>query len=204
MITQEQLFIPIAEYIPAYHMYLINGIVVPSVTQVVSWVVHKDYSDVPAKVLEAKADYGNRVHHWVETYCLENLELAQTNTVKLSTDQFKELAERECIDIESVEQIVTYSNKYAGTYDMYGWKGNERALFDIKTTAVYDAEYLEWQLGMYKMALESIGHDVDKCYCIWMPKGKRVQLLEVKPRGAFEVLDALDKYNESLLEDLPF
>ena len=58
---------------------------------------------------------------------------------------------------------------------------------------------------MSQLALEvHIGPDIDKCYCIWMPKGKRVQLLEVNPRGAFEILDALDKYNESLLEDLPF
>ena len=191
-------------FVPEVHLYLAGGMVVPSVTQVTSWVVQKDYSEVPAGILNAKADYGNRIHEWIETYSLTREVLDQSELMKITTDQWILAEEENHIDIESCEHIISYRDRYAGTYDMLGYMNGWRTLFDIKTTAKYDEEYLSIQLGMYKLALEEAGDKIDKCICIWCPKGKLLQLLEVDVKSAEEINKLIDKYEASLLEDLPF
>lgn len=200
----EQNTLPLIEFFPSLHMYTLNGIVIPSVTQVVSWVVRKDYSEVPASVLKEKADYGNRIHRWVEEYAKNGIISPQTETMEISTAQLEDLFEENGVIIERTEEIVHYGERYAGTYDMYGYVDTKQALIDIKTTAEYDGEYLGWQLGMYKLAMEEEGMQVDKTYCLWMPKKKRVHLIEVVPKNERQIIEALDRWEESLLEDLPF
>lgn len=202
---KKQMELPIVEYYPEYHMYIKNGIVLPSVTQVTSWIVRKDYSGVPAPVLNAKADYGNRIHKWVEQYALTGETLPQTELMRISTKQWEQIENEMFIRVQDVEQIISYEDKFAGTYDMYGTAEGIKTLIDIKTTAEYDEEYLAWQMGMYKMALEDErGEDVQRCYCAWMPKGKRMKMIDVKPKSKVEILEKVEEYQKSLVEDLPF
>ena len=55
------------EYIDEIHTYLIDGIIVPSVSQILHDKVFPDkYKGVPEKVLMAKAEYGTKVHSIIE------------------------------------------------------------------------------------------------------------------------------------------
>ena len=165
------------------HTYTLDGVRLPSVTEIISRIIGNDYSEVPEKILKDKADFGNRMHEWIERYAVSGVRKRQSELMKLSTDQVKKIFENERILIHSVEKII-YCDKYAGTYDMYGtWKGVS-TLFDIKTTAELHMEKLQWQLGMYKACMEE---PVEKCVCLWCPKGGVVKLIEVVPHSTEEI-----------------
>ena len=178
------------------HTYTDDGVCVPSVTQIITAVVFPNaYKDVPESVLKAKAEYGNRIHQWVEEYALKGVKKRQSALMKLTTNQVVKIFERERIIIHSTEQIIS-AGRYAGTYDMYGtWRGEE-TLFDIKTTQVLNIKYLEWQLGMYKEAMKK---PVKKCAVLWCPKGDLVQLIEVQPKKAEEIDWLVDRYEQEFI-----
>lgn len=176
------------------HTYLNDGVIIPSVTSIIKAVNGTSYNGVPAAVLEAKAEYGNRVHEWIEHYCLTGEELEQTRTMKMSTDQFKNW--KDGIEITSVEQPVMYKELYAGTYDMKGYYNGKPALFDIKTTISFDEDYLSWQLSMYQLAL---GEKLE-LYCIWLPKAKRGQIKRIPEKNEKDIIKLLETYQEGLNE----
>ena len=192
------------EFLKDEHIYVVDGIVVPSVTQIISRILYDQYTDAPQKVLKKKAEYGTKIHEWVERYSTTGERLRQSEMMKLSTDQYMTMAFEERIIIQSVEQMIACGSRYAGTYDMYGtWKGS-LTLFDIKTTAGLNEEYLAWQLGMYKMAMDQ---PVEKCACIWLPKGDLAKLVEITPKTEEEIIDKLNEIkvqDEVNLEELPF
>jgi len=165
------------------HAYTVDGVPVPSVTQIIGMLFPKMYEGIPADVLEKAADYGNRMHEWVETYALTGKRKRQSELMKLSTKQVEHLFLERDIKIHICEQIVS-TGSYCGMYDMFGVVDGETALIDIKTTSELHTEYLEWQLGMYSYAL---GGQVEACYCLWIPKGGLVQLVQIEPKTSDEI-----------------
>lgn len=165
----------------------------PSVTQVLKWLFPEKYEGVPEGTLKTAADWGNRMHSWIEAYCLDGTRKRQTPIMRVTTEYVTQIAQD--MEIESCEQIVD-GGDYAGTYDMYGHVGEETALIDIKCTAEFDQKYLEWQLGMYKAAMEKNGMKVERCYCLHCPKGGRVKLIEVEPKSAEDVAWLMYRYGE--------
>ena len=150
---------------------------------------------MPESVLIRKAEYGNKIHHWIETYALKGTKQRQSALMKLTTEQVIKLFDKENIEISSAEQIV-FTNKYAGTYDMYGTWNGEETLFDIKTTQMLNMQYLEWQLGMYRLALDK---PVKKCAVLWCPKGDMIQLIEVQPKKAEEIDWLVSRYEQEFI-----
>ena len=165
------------------HAYTVDGVPVPSVTQVISMLYPRMYESVPAEILAQAADYGNRIHEWVEHYALTGERIAQTQLMYLSTKQAEEILADHHISIATCEKMVDGAG-YCGTYDMAGIVDGHTALIDIKTTNVLHTEYLEWQLGMYKAALDE---KPEKCYCLWLPKGGVAQLVEITPKTEEEI-----------------
>lgn len=173
------------EYIDEIHTYLYNGVIIPSVTQILQEKLFKDkYRDVPKYILEKKAKYGSRVHSLIEK--IENNEDYEENSVYIneSIKQYKEIKGKHKMQVISQEQIVCYKGLYAGKYDMIAKLDNQNCLVDIKTTYEVDEEYLSWQLSMYELA---IGEKFDKLYCLWLPKGGIAKLIEVKRKDIEEI-----------------
>ena len=159
------------EYIDEIHTYLYNGVIIPSVTQILQEKLFKDkYRDIPDFILEKKAKYGSRVHSIIEK--IEN------------NEEYEEIKNKYKIKVISQEQVVCYKGIYAGKYDMIAKVGNDICLVDIKTTYEVDEEYLSWQLSMYELA---IGREFDKLYCLWLPKGGVGKLIEVKRKSKEEI-----------------
>lgn len=165
------------EFDKGAHEYRLDGVRIPSVTQIVSAQFPDMYEGIPDETLKKKADYGDRVHAWIEAYCTTGVKKRQSELMKLSTDQVKRIVDDERLRIQRVEQIV-HTDHYAGTYDMYGtWRGVP-TLIDIKSTATLHTEYLQMQLAMYKYAMDL---EVEKCACLWVPKGQLARLVEIEP-----------------------
>ncbi len=71
----------------------------------------------------------------------------------------------------------------------------KRSLIDIKTTYNVDKEYLSWQLGLYNYAL---GEKAEKFYCIWLPKRKSGELIEIKIKSNKEIKEFLNEIKSKI------
>lgn len=165
------------EYLEEEHLYLIDCVLVPSVTQILQRIFPTKYKNIPKWILNNKAEYGTKVHKAVEE--LENgIELNYDSVyINESIKQYIRLKEKFNINVLEQERIVHYKKIYAGRFDMIAEINGKLSLCDIKTTAELDKEYLSWQLSLYELAY---GKTFDKLYCIWLPKGGIGKLIEIE------------------------
>lgn len=171
------------EYIDEIHCYLYDGVIIPSVSQILQEKLFKDkYKNVPKWILEKKANYGTQVHKSIEMYeinlktmCKEeafdvtvialNLNIIQQESLK----QYIKLKEQYNFKVVEQEVIICYKGKYAGRFDMIIEMDNKLHLVDIKTTYELDREYVSWQLSMYDLGCDK---EIENYYVLWLPKKK--------------------------------
>lgn len=179
----------VVEYLEDSHTYLVNGVIVPSVTRIVDYLMGNEYSNVPETTLKAKAQYGTEVHEAIEKY-ITTKEVDEA--YKEQVEAFKEVAiKKQMLLVKDMEQIVHYKNLYAGRYDICDEFG---IIWDIKTTAKLHEESLSWQLSLYYLA--KYGEVKEFGYAIWLPKKGKPQVVKITCKTKEEVLQALDDYKE--------
>lgn len=186
------------EFIEDTHTYKIGNIVLPSVTQIISEIMPNKYANVNKRVLNEKAKFGTMGHKIIEVLDVTDLENAkiharaiENKSLEICIREYLRLVRKHNIKPKAHEMKVHYAYIYAGTLDMIADVNNKLSLIDIKFTSALDKEYLEWQLGMYSLALNNYVQ-FDKYYCLWLPKGELGQLVEIKPKNANEILKKLN------------
>lgn len=185
------------EFIEEEHLYLYDGVIIPSVSDILAFIFPEKYKDVPDYILQNKAEYGSLVHELVEQ--LENgktiEELKQdyefNYIVEASLEQHLRLKKEYEIETISQEEIVCYKGLYAGRYDSEAMIKSELSLVDRKATAKLDEEYLSWQLSYYELAK---GKRYKKLYVEWLPKKGLGKLVEIKRKPKKELLRVLKEY----------
>lgn len=179
------------EFIEEGHIYLLDGVITPCVSDILHFIFPDKYKEVPSLILEKKAEYGSLVHKAIE--CLEQgLELPNLNYIQeASLEQYKKLKKIYNIEVLSQEQKIHYQNLYCGTYDMEANVNQSHSLVDIKTTSELDKEYLSWQLSFYELG---IGKKFEKLYCLWLPKKELGQLIEIERKSKKDLLKVLEDY----------
>ncbi|WP_407453514.1 PD-(D/E)XK nuclease family protein [Methanobrevibacter sp.] len=185
------------EFIEELHMYLVDGVITPSVSDILRFIFPNKYSNIPASILNAKAEFGTHIHEAIEKY--ENCEDVElTPMEEIVFEQYLDLKER--FEIEPIEQetLVHFEDRYCGRLDMIANVSGIRSLIDIKTTAKLDKESLSWQLSFYSMAYLTKNPKgyFDKYYCLWLPKGDLGQLVEITPKPINELLEVLERYEK--------
>lgn len=179
------------EFIEEGHIYLLNGVITPCVSNILHFIFPDKYKGVNKTILNNKAEYGSTVHRAIE-YFEQGLEMPKLNYIQeASVEQYKKLKARYNIEVLSQEQKIHYEDLYCGTYDMEAKVNDIHSLVDIKTTAELDKEYLSWQLSFYELA---IGNEFEKLYCLWLPKKGLGQLVEVERKTKEELLKVLKDY----------
>lgn len=185
------------EFLEDSHTYLKDGIIIKSVTQILQMIFPDKYKNINSKILNKKAQFGSKGHAIIEHLDLSDLdkcsdEIKQIGNIDLQIciREYLRLVQKFNLVPLEQEQIVSYENKYCGTLDMIGNVGKYYCLLDIKFTAELDEEYLSWQLGMYQLAKKI---KFDKCYCVWLPKNKLGQLVEIIPKEKEEILRKLEE-----------
>lgn len=187
------------EFIEDGHIYIVDGVITPSVTQIVRKILGgHQYDGVPENILHAKAVYGEEMHEWVERFMQEgNYDTAGLNqTQRMSVPYVTDILEKLWRPDMAVicEKPVTYKGIFAGKFDalLYDKKSKRSCLIDIKTTAKYDHEYLTWQLSLYSMAIEdTMKIKPDSLKCLWVPKRELPRLIDVTPKTKEECLSIL-------------
>lgn len=183
------------EYLEDSHTYLVDGIVVPSVTRLVGWKLNEDFSRIPPKILNAKAQYGTEVHGLIEAYengmTLKELSFMDIDrNQKSAVNHYANLKKKAKFKVKNMEQIV-YNDKLAGRYDILTTKDE---LIDIKTTYRLNEQYLEWQLGLYYYL---IGMDKRIGYVMWLPKQTEPQFKMINCHSNKECEELIEAFLNS-------
>lgn len=185
------------EFIKDHHLYLVDGILVPSVTQILQLIFPDKYKNVDKTILNKKASFGTEGHSIIEKLDVSNINIAKNQILGIKNKdlevcirEYLRLVEKHKIEPLEHEKMVSYKYLFCGTLDLIANIEGTRSLCDIKFTAELDKEYLSWQLGMYALALNET---FEKYYCIWLPKKELGQLVEIKPKTKEEILKKLEE-----------
>lgn len=157
------------EFIPDTHTYLVRGVKVPSITEVLKRVHGNKYINVDPELLERSANYGTKVHKEIQDY----IEIRKTGIdiesfIKESTQETRNYFNI----IEPVYKIepllteivvVLYDNDEpiaAGRFDLAAHHPSDDniMLCDFKTTSSLNIKDVSAQLNLYKKAAEQSGY----------------------------------------------
>lgn len=139
------------EYIDDTHTYIINGVIVPSITQILKFKFGGKYKNVSKAVLNRAAEKGTAVHEAIEAWCKHGTEsdLPEVRNFKFLQKQY---------DFEVLKNevpVILYRGTQpiaAGRLDLVLKMGDKIGGADIKRTSTLDKEYLAYQLNIYRIA----------------------------------------------------
>ena len=151
----------VLEYIDDTHIYLFDGVVVPSVTQLLQKKFGSKYDGIPKNVLERAAERGTALHNAIEDYeqngTVANL-VELHNWIALKAEhEFQVMGnELPLVLIKDVQAVA------AGRCDLFLAKHGVFGLGDIKRTYRLDRQYLTYQLDLYRVAfMQCYGVSID-------------------------------------------
>lgn len=137
------------EFIEEGHIYLYNGVIIPSVSELMQPLTDEKYASIPKKILDKAAERGSNVHKAIEDY--ENaLEVKISDEEKLYFNQYLIFKSKGLMNVVKSEEKFT-NGECAGTVDIIGEVEGEKAIIDIKCTAKLNKELLAIQLAFYSM-----------------------------------------------------
>lgn len=184
------------EFIEDGHYYLYDGVIIPSVSEIIRFKFPDAYKGIPEKILKKKASYGTKLHRTIEEFIggthLEEIQKRRIDpNIKIAVEEFERLRKEWIFHIDKVEQIVHYRDKYAGTYDL---KTKDGLIIDLKSTADLHTDWLQLQLSLYYMAdnnPQSYG------YCMWFPKGNPGKVIQVETLSFDECREVVKEFEAS-------
>lgn len=191
---------PTIEFLEDTHTYLADGVIIPSVSELIRFKFPEAYKGVPNRILKRKASYGTKVHQMIENFIDGKITLEEIRAkridpdVKIAVEQFEVLRKKWAFYVKDMEQIVSYQGRYAGMYDI---RTITDELIDIKTTADLHEDWLSWQLGLYYTAL---GVEKPFGYVLWIPKGKMAQIKQIDVVPTRECVQLIDEYEKHSAE----
>lgn len=142
------------EYLDDIHQYLIDGICVPSITQILKIKFGRKYTGIDENVLMKASIKGTEVHEAIEKLCKygEVSELREVKNFMFLKDRYGfEVLDNEVPIIlfdEDGEPIA------GGRLDLVLELNEETGLADIKRTSTLDKEYLAYQLNLYRIGYQ--------------------------------------------------
>lgn len=192
------------EYDDDTHTYIVDGVIVPSVTQILGVMFGNKYAGVNRATLENAASRGTAIHKAIENFC----KYGEDDGAK-EVHNFNFLKERYGFNVLENETPIIISKDgtpiAAGRLDLVlgvTMKGKayylkETAIADIKTTSVLDKEYLAYQLNLYRIGyMQSYGKEIKELYGVHLREDKR-KFINI-PVNEGIAWDILNKYERSL------
>lgn len=140
------------EFLEESHTYLVDGVIVPSITQILKYKFGKKYQAVRPEVLKEAASKGTAAHKAIEEWCKNG-----TESDLKELRNFKFLKDRFGFEVLENEKPVILEDKNgevigAGTLDLVIQMDGKIGGADIKRTATLDRDYLAHQLNLYRIA----------------------------------------------------
>lgn len=139
------------EYFDDEHLYLVDGVIVPSITQLLKVKFGKKYDGIDKATLNRASDAGTAVHEAIERFCTngEESDLPEVRNFKFLQKQYR-------FEVLGCEiPVILFLNDEpisAGRLDMVMLMDGKVGGGDIKRTSTLDKEYLGYQLNLYRIA----------------------------------------------------
>lgn len=141
----------VLEFFPETHTYLFEGVILPSVTEIIGKKFN-DYADVPKQVLNRAAERGTKVHKQIENFCKSGIDDGST-----AIRNFKFLQSQYGFEVLDNElPVVIFENDIpvaCGRLDMTIEMDGRVGIADIKTCSALNKPKIAYQLNMYRLGL---------------------------------------------------
>ena len=141
------------EYIDESHTYIFDGVVLPSITQILMVKFGNKYIGISKDVLNRAAEKGTEVHKAIEDYEKEGID---SDVKELRNYKFlKKHFGFECLDNE-VPIVLFLDGKpiACGRIDVILKEENNIGIGDIKRTSIFDKEYVAYQTNLYRIGYQ--------------------------------------------------
>jgi hypothetical protein len=160
----------VVKFFPENHIYYVNDVQVPSVTQKIQEVNGDSYDKVNPELLERSAKYGTKIHKQIQGLIelrdcgweIEDIVKEKDQETRNYFTIVEPLYKIIPLFVEKV--VVLYNNEgvpvAAGRFDLACRIGEkqELAICDFKTTSVIHTKSVSAQLNLYKKAAEQSGY----------------------------------------------
>lgn len=165
----------LVEYSDQDHQYMVDGVKVPSVTQVLKFRFPNKYKDVDPAILSQAATRGTILHQIIQDY-----EEVGVESTAPELYHYKFLKKSYGFKFKEAEVpiLITFKDdlseeKYiCGRLDQVIEINGKTALNDFKFVSTMDAEYKEYlayQLNMYRLGYEqTYNKKIEKLYGTWL------------------------------------
>lgn len=167
------------------------------VTSILGAVIfHDKYEGIPQHVLDAAAQRGTEIHaRCAEIDLFDSTEASAYDRPEVKN--YIKLKTQHGITIIANEYLVSDERRVATMIDALDSEGN---LYDIKTTAQLDTDYLSWQLsiGAYLFELQNPELRAGRLFGIWL-RGDRAERVEVERRSSEEIEELLSDYEHGIV-----
>lgn len=188
----------VLEYIDETHTYLYDGVVLPSITQLLKVKFGNKYNGISKEVLERASIQGTAVHKAIEDYeqqCIES-DLPELRNYKFLKKAYK----FDCIANEV--PVVLFQDDEAvacGRLDLVLTEGDKIGLGDIKRTSTLDKNYLAYQLNLYRIAYQQCyGTQITFLRGLHLREDTRKYVsLPINENLAYEILNEYYKENKN-------
>ena len=185
------------EYFDDIHVYLVDGMRIPSVTGIMKCKFGHKYDFVNPQLLERSARAGTAVHEAIENYCKygEVEDLIELRNFRFLEEKFNFKPidnEVPVVLFEGDEPICT------GRLDLVIDINNELGLADIKHVSTIDKNYLAYQLNMYRLAYQQCyGLEIKHLHGIQLKDNKRKFIdIPINENLVTEIIEEWRKQNE--------
>lgn len=161
------------EYFDDTHTYLYDGLMLPSVTQILGVKYRNDYASVPPAVLDNASKRGTAVHK-----AIENFNVSGYDDGSEAVRNFKFLQKQYGFEVlDSELPLVLFKDDMpiaCGRLDMTMLMDGETGIADIKTVSALNKEKIAYQLNLYRIGLmQSYGVDAKFMKIIHLRDGIR-------------------------------
>ena len=157
----------VLEFYEDEHIYLVNGVIVPSVSQVLDYKFGHRYDGVSPAVLSRAAGRGTKVHESIERFCKDGVDDGSDEV-----RNFRFLQDKYGFHVHACELpvIIDYDGlTIAGRFDLQIVMDGQYGGADIKCVSAVDKERTAYQLNLYRLG-------VKQCYGVDWKFLKAIQL----------------------------
>lgn len=142
------------EFLEEEHIYLCDGMILPSITQILQVRFGNKYDGIPKEIMRRASELGTAVHKAIEDY--ERFNINDVGCTELRNWKFLKKAYKfKCIRNEV--PIILFKNDEpvaCGRLDLVLEENGQIGLGDIKRTNKLDKEYLGYQLNLYRIGYQ--------------------------------------------------
>ena len=142
----------VLEFYEEDHIYLVDGIIVPSVSQILDFRFGHKYDAVSPAVLARAAERGTGVHASIERFCKEGID---DGSKELRNFKFLQGKYGFHVQASELPVIIEYDGLIAaGRFDLQIVMDGQYGGADVKSVSALDKERTAYQLNLYRIGVK--------------------------------------------------